>query len=125
MASRRRLIAKPDPLVFPDHQYEDVMALKAVYQGRATENQQIRAINWIIKKAANIAGNGYDPDRDTAIIFNDGRRFVGQVLVDLIAEPVAQVKARFPETPLRDLPDIAENPADFVPTLNEGDEDDG
>ena len=121
MAKSRKVIAKTDPLAFPPHEYQDVMALKAVYAGTATQGQQIRAMQWIIKKAGNIGGIGYDRDHDSDIVFNDGRRFVAGIIVALIEEPRDQVKKRFPETRLGDLP---ENPADVVPLTNEETEDD-
>jgi len=61
----------------------DVIALQALVQGQATELQQKRAIDWIIKVAAGTYEPSYrdgaDGDRNTA--FAEGRRFVGLSIV--------------------------------------------
>ncbi len=113
---RRKLMAKTNTLAFPPHEYQDVMAIKAVYAGSATDGQQRRAMNWIIKHAADIGGDGYDPDCESAIVRHSGRRFVGRVLLALIEEPREALKARFPASPLGDLP---QNPADLKPDEGE------
>ena len=58
----------------------DAAAIQALYRGDATEDQQRRAFEWIVEKAAMAGDMSYRPgglegDRDTA--FAEGRRFVG------------------------------------------------
>lgn len=60
-----------------------IYALKALQAGNANEDQQIRALSWIIKEAAGTYDSEYrETDRETA--FAGGRRFVGLQVVKLL-----------------------------------------
>jgi hypothetical protein len=76
------------PDVFAPAAYEkaDVYALKALSQGQASEAQQVRALEWILRNASQFDDlsyrSGVSGDRDTA--FAEGRRFVGLQVVKMI-----------------------------------------
>ena len=76
---------------YPTHApYEtaDAYALKAVANGTANEEQQRRAMRWVIEAAAGTYELSYRPgdsSRDTD--FAEGRRFVGLQIVKLINMP--------------------------------------
>ena len=58
------------------YEIADMAAVQACYAGTATPEQQRRAIDWIILRAANTDELDYRTDsRDHA--FTSGRRFVG------------------------------------------------
>ena len=69
---------------------DDAEALKALVRGDASEEQQRRAVNWFITKAAgtydlSFRSDAEGGDRETA--FAEGRRFVGLQAVKLINMP--------------------------------------
>jgi hypothetical protein len=62
----------------------DVMAVQACVAGTATPEQQQRAIDWIVYRAANTDEVEYRPEeRDH--VFASGRRFVGLQIRKLMA----------------------------------------
>lgn len=65
----------------------DLFAMKALAAGVATEGQQKRALEWILKVACGIGDNTYyhDSERDTT--FAEGKRFVGLEIVSLLNMP--------------------------------------
>lgn len=69
------------------YEAEDVEALKALAAGSANDEQQQRALDWIIKSAAgtyelSFRSDADGGDRETG--FAEGRRFVGLQLVKLV-----------------------------------------
>lgn len=70
----------------------DVYAIKAVAMGNANEEQQRRAMGWIVNKASALHELSYRPgvtgDRDTA--FAEGRRFVGAQIAKMISAEVVK-----------------------------------
>lgn len=64
----------------------DIYAVRACIAGEATPDQQRRAIDWIINRAANLYDMSYREDGEggvTATAFHEGRRFVGNQIVKL------------------------------------------
>jgi hypothetical protein len=71
------------PHIPPDWEVADASAIQALVDGIAEPDQQKRALNWIIEKAAGTYEfNFYPSDRDTC--FALGRAFVGQQIVKLM-----------------------------------------
>ncbi len=65
----------------------DAYALKALRDGEATPEQQVRALDWIVMTACETYNMSYRPggpdgDRDTA--FAEGKRFVGLQIVKML-----------------------------------------
>jgi len=75
---------KSMPWYPPEYELADISAIKGVAAGTATEEQQKRAMKWIIENCCATYEMSYRPtsDRDTA--FAEGRRFVGSQIVKLI-----------------------------------------
>ena len=70
-----------------DYVPADVYALKALAEGTANEDQQARALRWIMNGASNYLDASFRPDGqggqwDTA--FGEGRRFVGLQIAKLL-----------------------------------------
>lgn len=64
----------------------DIYAIKACIAGEATADQQQRAMDWIITKAANLYDMSYRDDAEggaRAEAFHEGRRFVGNQILKL------------------------------------------
>ena len=73
----------PAPYTSAEFTARDVLALRALATGTASEEQQKRALAWVINSAALTYDLDYRPDsRDHA--FASGRRFVGLQIVKLV-----------------------------------------
>lgn len=59
----------------------DVSAVKALAAGTATEEQQKRALKWIIETTCATYDLSYRPSSDRDTTFAEGRRFVGLQIV--------------------------------------------
>ncbi len=73
----------------PDIDYEnaDISAMKALEAGVANEGQQRRALDWFLKNAARIQHISYVPGDENGTMFNEGRRFAGLAVVQLLKAP--------------------------------------
>ena len=81
----------------PAWELADATAIKALYAGTASGEEQKRAIEWILKGACAMQDWPYRPgasDRDTNIGL--GRQFVGHQIAKLINVDLAQVRRRDP-----------------------------
>lgn len=64
-----------------------IRALKSLHSGKATEAEQLMALDYILTVLCNRAGNQYfQNDRDTC--FALGRKFVGDHIVSAIKVPI-------------------------------------
>lgn len=85
----------PGPAWIPVQTTDDeVMAIKALAKGEATQIQQRAVLNWLIHRAAgtyelSFRSDGDGGARETA--FAEGRRFVGMELVKYINMPSEKV----------------------------------
>ena len=70
----------------------DVAALKAMEQGSADANQQQRALDWIMRFAADVGGTGFRGEAPMALAFHEGRRFVGQQIMGLLRLDTQKLK---------------------------------
>lgn len=79
----KKLNDQPSPILPPEWDKADVSAMQALALGKATPEQQQRALNWIIYGAANTYDLDYRTEpRDHAFV--SGRRFVGLQIIKLI-----------------------------------------
>ena len=69
----------------PEWDKADAAALQALQDGTATEHQQKRALDWIIRKAAATYDLSFSPEGERLTSFAEGRRFVGLQVVKLLA----------------------------------------
>ena len=67
-----------------DWELPDAAALQALERGEATEDQQKRALNWLVNQAAGTYQLAWEPDNERASSFEAGRRFVGLKIVELL-----------------------------------------
>lgn len=61
----------------------DAMALKAIYAGTASPDQQRAAFLWITRTAGRLNRMSFHPDSDRATAFAEGRRFVANLIMRL------------------------------------------
>lgn len=72
-----------------DYETADIAAMKALQAGVANEGQQKRAFDWFLYQAARISHVSYVPGDERATMFNEGRRFAGLAVVQLLkAQPI-------------------------------------
>ena len=66
------------------YELADISALQALQCGNASPDQQKRALDWLIKRAALTYEFHYYPERPGDTAFALGRAFVGQQVVKLL-----------------------------------------
>jgi hypothetical protein len=72
----------------------DVAAVQAVYKGEGSPEQQKRAMDWVIKSAANVPGISFRAGDPHATSFLEGRRFVGAQILSLLAMNLSTLRAK-------------------------------
>lgn len=80
----------------------DVSAMQALQSGTADAEQQRRAIDWIIMRAAATYEVAYRPESARDTDFMLGRQFVGQQIVKMLKLSVAALRRNEPNA---DLPE--------------------
>lgn len=69
----------------------DVYALQALAEGKATSDQQKRALQWIVD-CAGTYDLSYRPDSPDQTVFAEGKRFVGLQIVKLLKLKPGKIK---------------------------------
>lgn len=83
MTPKKPRLEAPAAFTPPPWDLPDASALQALLRGDANEQQQKRALDWIIKSACGTYDLDYRPDaREHAFV--SGRRFVGLEIVKLL-----------------------------------------
>ena len=70
----------PDPTEHPDYTEAEIQALKAMWDGKATERQQRLAMDYWIR-ACGTHDRSFRPESDRLTTFAEGKRFMGTNLV--------------------------------------------
>lgn len=102
MARAKIPTAPEDPILGQDkrpqfaypHRIADVAAVKAMSNGTATPDQQIRGMRWIIEKGCMAYDETFHPESERASAFMQGRRYVGLKLVLFINANLTALKKR-------------------------------
>jgi hypothetical protein len=79
-----------------DWELADVMAVQALEKGAATEEQQKRALAWIINKACWTYESTFSPVREHDSSFAEGRRFAGLQIVKMLKINAAALSRKKP-----------------------------
>jgi hypothetical protein len=95
-----------------DYVLADLYAIRACIAGTASAEQQKRAMDWIITKAANLYDMSYRDEADggaRAEAFHEGRRFVGNQIVKMTRpetlEALERVKGKPKPKPVNEAKD--------------------
>jgi hypothetical protein len=72
------------PVPIPAYEKADAYALQAMWDGRATPDQQMRGMKWIIEKACQTYDMCDKPDKERLAAIFEGRRFAGLQIVKLV-----------------------------------------
>lgn len=62
----------------------DAFALKAIFAGEATPEQQRAGLLWIVKIGGRLNRMSFQPESDRATAFCEGRRFVANLVMRLV-----------------------------------------
>lgn len=76
------------------HKIADVAAVKAIANGTATPDQQVRGMRWIVEKGCMTYDETFHPESERASAFMQGRRFVGLKLVLFINASLGALRKR-------------------------------
>ena len=73
------------PHIPPDYSYSEVIAIQALAQGIADEEQQRIAMKWLIEKCCGTYDMSFYPgdDGERMTVFAEGKRFVGNQVIKL------------------------------------------
>lgn len=80
------------PVLTPEFDLADAMAIKAVAEGRAEEHQQRRAMRWILQGLCEMGKLPYVPESERDTSFALGRQSVGFEIRLYIQEPADVLK---------------------------------
>lgn len=83
-------LKRPPALALPDMTKEEIVAVKCVYGGSASDAQQNLALSVIMKKLCAIGGLEFDEDPRVSAL-NGGKRLVGLQILHLINTPIDQL----------------------------------
>lgn len=89
---RPRAIQRTPALAMPEIAVADAAAIKALARGDASPEQQKRALDWVVKKACAIGSVSFDAQSSELTAFNEGKRFVGVLLVNVLNDPIEKFK---------------------------------
>lgn len=92
MTTKLKAIALPPADSPAPFDIADVGALQALHQGRASDHQQRRALDWIMKKAGAIGGQSFRHGDPQATAFHEGRRFVAAQIIAILEIDVNKLK---------------------------------
>lgn len=88
---KRQAVAPPPPYAAVPFETADAAAIQALARGDAEPDQQQRALEWIIEKAAGTYDLDYRPDaRDHA--FASGMRNVGLHIITLLKVDIRKLR---------------------------------
>lgn len=76
----------------PSFDIADAMSVKAVFEGRADEHQQRRAMAWILRGVCEMGRLAYSPDSERDTAFALGRQSVGFELTLYVQEPADKLR---------------------------------
>lgn len=82
-ARGRSASARPEPWHPPAYEIADLRAVQALARGEASAEQQQRALDWIVSRAAQTYDEPFFPDNPRVTDYLLGRRSVGLALVKL------------------------------------------
>jgi hypothetical protein len=82
---RVKAIKPHDPWASTPFDLADAMSLKALAQGTANEDQQKRALSWVVNKLCRINRVAADPQSERATYFTEGKRYVGLHIARIVA----------------------------------------
>jgi hypothetical protein len=90
-------LPKAEPWKPPDWEPEDAYALQAVMHGRASEDQQRRAMKFVVERICGTYDLSYRAEKPHDTSFAEGKRFVGLQLVKFATLNLAAVRGKITE----------------------------
>lgn len=90
-------LPKVEPWHPAHYEIPDAAAVQAVAQGRASEDQQRRAMKYLVERLCATYDLSYRPASSRDTDFAEGKRFVGLQLVKLINLNIAKLRGKVTE----------------------------
>jgi hypothetical protein len=87
-------VPRPEPWKPAEWEPEDAHAIQAVMYGRASEEQQRRAMNFILNNLCGTYDLSYRPTSDRDTVFAEGKRHVGLQLIKFAKLNIAQLRGK-------------------------------
>jgi hypothetical protein len=75
---------EPPPYLPAEYTPADAISIQRLSMGKANEDEQKRALDWIINHAAATYQLSYRTDSDRDTVFAEGRRFAGLQIVKML-----------------------------------------
>lgn len=85
----KTVLKRKQPFEMPDLTPAEIMAIKSLQWGTATEHQQVKAFDTILKKFCDIGGCSFHVDPHTSA-FAEGKRYVAVQLMATLAIPASK-----------------------------------
>lgn len=85
---------RPEPWKPAEWEPEDAYAIQAFMQGRASQEQQLRAAGFILNQLCGTYDLSYRPSGDRDTCFAEGKRFVGLSLVKFAHLNIARLAGK-------------------------------
>ena len=105
---RVRKLPLPEPWKPAEWDPEDAHAVQAVMYGRASEDQQKRAMLFIVNQICGTYDLSYRPASDRDTVFAEGKRFVGLQLIKFAKLNISRLRGKHTEQ--GETPKPKENP---------------
>lgn len=87
-------LPKAEPWKPVDYEIEDAGALQAVMLGRASEDQQRRAMKFVVERICGTYDLSYRSEKPNDTAFAEGKRFVGLQLVKFAVLNLAAIRGK-------------------------------
>jgi hypothetical protein len=94
MAMKVAKVFPRHPMELPRHTLQDIYALKAVNEGKATPEQQIMFMQWLKRDVCGIGAISFTSAGERESNMNEGQRTVAVYLQRFIDEPIDMIKQR-------------------------------
>lgn len=91
---RAKNVPRVDPWKPAEWEPEDAYALQAVTAGRASEDQQRRAMIFLVNQVCGTYDLSYRPSSDRDTVFAEGKRFVGLQIVKFANINIAALRGK-------------------------------
>lgn len=77
----KQKLPRKEPWQPAEYELADVMAVKAIASGTATDEQQKRMLKWLVETVCCTYDLSYRPISERDTVFAEGKRFVGLQIV--------------------------------------------
>ena len=92
-----KAIVRTPILAFPEIDIAEAAAVKAIYLGTATPDQQKRGMEWILKRACMVGDEPFCPGEPDSTGYKNGKQSVARNILFIINEPIGKFDKQPPK----------------------------